>query len=191
MGQAKQTHQFHPPPPPPPSEDILSRAKWHSALHSFPLCSCGEFHLLGVPVGCAPLHPTYLNQIGLLSLSCAPDGVVTLEDSGNGQPFSFAGSIVLDRTETFGIFSFYSKYSYLSLSSKCMDQSARLIQPKKHEQTRMFTPPLLISNYPLGQYIIITTPTRAIKPPIRSNLSGAILSIFHPQRIERTMNIPP
>jgi len=40
--------------------------------------------------------------------------------------------------------------------------------------------------YPLGAYIIIITPTNAINPPIKSNLSGVTLSIFHPHKIDNT-----
>lgn len=39
--------------------------------------------------------------------------------------------------------------------------------------------------------MITKTPISAIAPPIKSNLSGITLSIFHPHRIERTINIPP
>jgi hypothetical protein len=38
---------------------------------------------------------------------------------------------------------------------------------------------------------MIMTPISAIHPPIKSNLSGSILSTFHPHNIERTINIPP
>jgi len=39
--------------------------------------------------------------------------------------------------------------------------------------------------------MMILTPTKATNPPMMSNLSGAILSIFQPHKIERTINIPP
>ena len=42
-----------------------------------------------------------------------------------------------------------------------------------------------------GQYIMIITPIMATKPPIKSNLSGTILSICQPHRIDSTMKIPP
>ena len=48
-----------------------------------------------------------------------------------------------------------------------------------------------IDSYPLGQYIMIITPIIDMKPPTKSNRSGAILSIFQPQRIDITMNMPP
>jgi hypothetical protein len=43
----------------------------------------------------------------------------------------------------------------------------------------------------LGQYMMTITPKRQIIPPIRSYLSGIILPIFQPQRMERTTNTPP
>ena len=43
----------------------------------------------------------------------------------------------------------------------------------------------------LGQYMIMQTPVRAMKAPIKSNLSGGILSIFQPQSMANKMKIPP
>lgn len=45
--------------------------------------------------------------------------------------------------------------------------------------------------HPLGQYIMMVTPISATSPPNRSNLSGITLSICQPQRIDRTMKMPP
>ena len=39
--------------------------------------------------------------------------------------------------------------------------------------------------------MITRTPINAIIPPIISNLSGVILSTFHPHNIDKTINIPP
>ena len=50
---------------------------------------------------------------------------------------------------------------------------------------------VFIKTYPLGAYIIMITPINAMPPPIRSNLSGDILSTFQPHNIERAINIPP
>ena len=38
---------------------------------------------------------------------------------------------------------------------------------------------------------MIKTPIKAINPPIKSNLSGIILSTFYPHKIDKTINIPP
>lgn len=39
--------------------------------------------------------------------------------------------------------------------------------------------------------IIITIPKRQITDPAMSNLSGTILSIFHPKIINKTIKTPP
>jgi hypothetical protein len=39
--------------------------------------------------------------------------------------------------------------------------------------------------------MIISTPIKAIAPPIVSILSGTTLSTCQPQRIDKTMKIPP
>lgn len=44
---------------------------------------------------------------------------------------------------------------------------------------------------PYCQYIITHTPISAIKPPVKSNLSGTTLSIFQPQKIDSAIKIPP
>ena len=38
-----------------------------------------------------------------------------------------------------------------------------------------------------GQYMMILTPAKATKPPMMSNLSGALLSLFHSHQIESTI----
>lgn len=43
----------------------------------------------------------------------------------------------------------------------------------------------------LGQYMMTQTPARAITPPMRSYLSGVILSTCYPHRMESAMKTPP
>jgi hypothetical protein len=50
---------------------------------------------------------------------------------------------------------------------------------------------LMLNHYFLGQYIMTNTPMRAIKLPIRSNLSGAFLSIPQPHRTDMAIKTPP